>query len=212
MKRISSSTSSAYHFSWNMRVDVLLRRERNQIVDALADADVANRQLEIVRDGDRYAALRGPIELREHDAGDTGDAGELARLLDAVLTDRGVEHEQHLVRRALGGACRDAANLVELVHQVDAVVQAAGGIDEDRIASARFAGLNRVEHDRRRIGAVLGADDIDVGALRPRSRAARPPRRGTCRRRRRAAAALRPSAGWPACRRSWSCRCRSRRR
>ena len=60
---------------------------------------------------------------------------ELARLLHAVLTDRRVEHEQHLVRRARDLARRDAADLVELVHQVDARVQAAGGVDEDRIAA-----------------------------------------------------------------------------
>ena len=50
-------------------------------------------------------------------------------------------------------ARRDAADLVELGHQVDARVQPAGGVDEDDVAAARLAGGDRVEHHRRRIGA-----------------------------------------------------------
>ena len=56
------------------RVDVLLRRERDQVVDAFADADVADRQLQIVGDRDGDAALGGAIELGEDDAVDAGDA------------------------------------------------------------------------------------------------------------------------------------------
>ena len=42
------------------RVHVLLRVERHQVVDSFADADVADRQPEIVRDGYRDSALCGP--------------------------------------------------------------------------------------------------------------------------------------------------------
>ena len=48
-------------------VHVLLRVKRDEIVDALAHAGIANRQLEIVRDGDRHAALRRAVEFRQHD-------------------------------------------------------------------------------------------------------------------------------------------------
>ena len=65
-----------------------------------ADADEANRQRQVVRDGDGDAALGGAVEFREHDAGDAGGRCELARLHQAVLPDGGVEDEQHLVRRA----------------------------------------------------------------------------------------------------------------
>ena len=54
------------------RVDVLVRREREQIVDAFADADVSDRQLQIVRDRDGDAALGRAIKFREDDAGDAG--------------------------------------------------------------------------------------------------------------------------------------------
>ena len=117
-----------------------------------------------MRDGDGHAALGGAIELGEDDAGHAGDVGELARLLHAVLADRRVEHEQHFVRRPFGRARRDAPDLVELVHQVDAVVQPARRVDQHRIAALRLARLDGVEHDRRRIGAFLRADDVDVRA------------------------------------------------
>ena len=59
------------------------------------------------------------------------------------------------------------ADLLELRHQVDARVQAAGGVDEDDVAAARLARGDRVEHDRGRIGAALRADEIHAGARRP---------------------------------------------
>ncbi len=113
------------------------------------------------------AAFRGAIELGQDDAGHAGDARELARLREAVLPHGGIEHEQHLVGSAFGGAARHAANLVQFAHQVGARVQPAGGVDENRVAAARPARLNRVEHDRRRIRSLFRADDIHVRALGP---------------------------------------------
>src|SRR6476660_8460817 len=46
-------------------------------------------------------------------------------------------------------------------------MQTAGSIDQNRVAPFGFARLNRVEHERRRIGALPRADDVDIGALRP---------------------------------------------
>ena len=42
-----------------------------------------------------------------------------------------------------------------------------GGVDQHDVALARLAGGDRVEHDRRRIGAGPRADDVDAGARRP---------------------------------------------
>ena len=108
-----------------------------------------------MRDGDGDAALGGAIELREDDAGDARDVHELARLREAVLPDRRVEHEQHFVRRSFDLARRDAPDLVELGHQVHARVEPAGGVDEHDVAPARLAGGERIEDDRRGIGAGL---------------------------------------------------------
>src|SRR3989449_6119352 len=97
-------------------VDVLVHIEWHEVVDPLADADVADRQLEIVRDRDGDAAFRRPIELRQHDAVHAGGTHELARLRHAVLADRRIEDEQHFLRRARHFARGDTADLVELVH------------------------------------------------------------------------------------------------
>ncbi len=51
------------------------------------------------------------------------------------------------MRRAFGRASGDAANLVELAHQVGARVQPPGRVDQDGIAAAGLARLNRVEDD-----------------------------------------------------------------
>src|SRR5688572_28051336 len=83
------------------RVDVNLGRERNEVVDAFADADVADGQLQIVCDGDRDAALRCSVEFSQDDTRHAGDARELTRLRKAVLPYRRVEDEQHFVRCAV---------------------------------------------------------------------------------------------------------------
>src|SRR5205823_2486226 len=96
------------------RLDVLLRIEGQQVVHFFADSDVADREIELAGDRDYNAALGRAVELGEDDAGDTGGLGELARLLEAVLTRGGVEHEQHLVRSAGNHARGGAAHLFEL--------------------------------------------------------------------------------------------------
>ncbi len=62
--------------------------------------------------------------------------GELARLREAVLARGGVEHQQHVVRRAgneLGGG---ALHLFQLGHQIRLVVQAPGGVHDHGVGSA----------------------------------------------------------------------------
>ena len=144
------------------------RRERNQVVDALADADVADRQLQIVRDGDGDAALRGAVELGQHDAGDAGDAVNSRACDEAVLPDGRVEHQQDLVRRARHFAPGDAADLVELAHQIHARVQPAGGVDDHRIAPARLAAASASNTTAAGSAPGLRADHVDTGALSPR--------------------------------------------
>ena len=86
--------------------------------------------------------------------------------------------------------------LRELLHQVRLRVQAAGGVDEDDVAAAALRGVDRVEGDGGGVGALRRADEVRAGALAPRSRAARRPRRGTCRRRRRAPSGRARTSRW----------------
>ncbi len=102
----------------------------------------------------------------------------------------------------------DAADLLELAHQVGARVQAAGGVDQDRIAAAGPAGLQRVEDHRRRDRSRSWRGSCRRRRAAPRPRAARPRRHGRCRRRTPADPCPAPSAPAPASPPSSSCRCR----
>src|SRR5207249_8153175 len=73
--------------------------EGDEIVQALPDAQPADGETERIGDGKHHAPLGAPVELREHEPGDTQRLMELARLIESVLPRRRVEHEEHLVRR-----------------------------------------------------------------------------------------------------------------
>src|SRR6185436_2325490 len=92
-----------------------------------------------VRNGHGDAAFGGSVKLGQHDPIHAGNVHELAGLGQAILPDRRVENEQHLVWRAFDFACSHTSNLVELVHQIGTRVQAAGGIHEHNVPLPRFA-------------------------------------------------------------------------
>ena len=54
------------------------------------------------------------------------------RLADAVLPGRGVEHENHFVRRGGNLLANRVLDLRELGHEVLLRLQAAGGVDDAR--------------------------------------------------------------------------------
>src|SRR5688500_5492097 len=138
-------------FGFKQRIHILIHVERHEIVDGLADADIADGQLQLACDGDGDAALRRTVELGQHDAVDAGHVHELACLTQSILTNRGVEHEEYLVRRARHFARSDAANFFELVHQIHLRMKASGRIDEDWIASLGLARCDSVKYHRCRI-------------------------------------------------------------
>src|SRR5580704_16469175 len=69
-----------------------VRRERRQIVDALADADEMYRHFKLLGDGDQNAAAGGAVELGHDEAGDADELAENLDLRQRVLADGGVEH------------------------------------------------------------------------------------------------------------------------
>ena len=113
-----------------------------------------------------------------------GVLDERLRLREPVLPGRRVEHEQHLGdRRQL---LDDAAHLAELVHQAALGLQPAGGVDQHDLDALALRLLDGLEGDRGRILALLlRPHDLRARRAPPRSRAARPRPRGTCRPRRR---------------------------
>ena len=118
-------------------------------------------------DGDDDAALGGAVELGEHDAADVDGLLELLRLAQAVLAGGGVEHEQRLVRGAGQLLLDDPAHLLELAHQVDLGVQAAGGVDEDDVGAARARGGDAVVDHGRGVAALGLLHDLAADAARP---------------------------------------------
>ena len=97
--------------------------------------------------------------------------------------------DQRLVRRAREALGGHPAHLRELLHQVRVGVQAPGGVGDHHVGAARLGRRDRVEDDRARVAARRARERSPPRPARPRSRAARSPRRDRCRRRRRRPAA-----------------------
>src|SRR5450631_4049360 len=73
--------------------------EGAEILDALADADEMHGQPELGGDRHQNAAVRGAVELGHHQARDARDFAEDLDLIERVLADGRVEHQQNGVRR-----------------------------------------------------------------------------------------------------------------
>ena len=71
-----------------------------EIAHLLSNTDKTHRKVQLAGDGNGDAALGGAVELGQHDAGDTGELRELARLLQAILARGRVHHQQNFVRSA----------------------------------------------------------------------------------------------------------------
>ena len=157
------------------------------------------------------AALRRAVELGEDEPGQPERIVERLHLRERVLAGVGVEHQQHLVRRAGERLGRDALHLADLLHQVQLRRQPARGVGDHHVDAARARRADRVEDHRAGIAATPARSPARCCA-RPRRRAARAPRRGRCRRRRAARSCPAAAASARACRSRWSCPSRSRRR
>src|ERR1700754_1350471 len=81
------------------RLGEIPRSERREIVDAFADADEVHRQLELLRQRHQDAAARGAVELRHHQASDASGTMKCLDLRQRILSHRGIEHQQHRMRR-----------------------------------------------------------------------------------------------------------------
>ena len=183
-RRPSPSRPGRGRRSWEQGLHEFARRERGQVVLALADADEPDGQAELGGDGDGRAALGRPVDLGQEDPRQAGELQELARLGDGVLADRRVEDEQGFEAGLGELADDDPLDLLELVHEVGVGMDAARGVDEEDVALLGLERLGGVEDDGRRVGAVGALDDGNAELLCPRARAVPGPRPGRCRPRR----------------------------
>ena len=90
---------SCFFSSANHRAGEIARGEGGKIVDALANANKMHRKFEAVGNGNEDAAARGAVELGHHQTCDARHLAENLDLAERVLSDRGIEHQQHGVRR-----------------------------------------------------------------------------------------------------------------
>ena len=96
--------------------------------------------------------------------------GALAEHLDLrkrVLAGGRIEHEQDVVRRFRVEAAEHAADLGQFLHQVRLVLEAAGGVDDQRVDAGRGRLLDAVEHDPGGIAAFLAGNDRRADAVAP---------------------------------------------
>ena len=107
-------------------------------------------------DRERRAAAGVAVELGHQDAVELGRLGEGLGDADRVLAGHRVDDEQHVVR------LDPLADPGQLGHQLLVDVEAAGGVDDQRVAALLAGALERPVGDLDRVG--VGALLVDVGA------------------------------------------------
>ena len=126
-----------------------------------------HRQGEFVGDRHQDAAARRAVELGHHEAGDARDAAEDLDLAQRILPDRGVEHEQHRMRRLGVDLPHHPDDLFQLAHQLGAILQSPRGVHQYNV-DAKLAGFGqRVEGEPGRVGALVALDEGGKGTPRP---------------------------------------------
>src|SRR5688572_12231380 len=115
---VAKTCAALFRKEREQRFHELVGIEDGEIFGLLADADVLDRQAELLADRDHDATLRRAVELGEHDASATGSFGKSLGLADRVLARGGVEHKQYLVRSVRNQLGNYAANLREFAHQI----------------------------------------------------------------------------------------------
>ena len=66
----------------------------------LADSNVFDRDSHLLTDCHGNSAFGGPVEFREDNSRTVGGFAEMLRLIQAILTGRGVNHQQAFVGSA----------------------------------------------------------------------------------------------------------------
>ena len=89
------------------------------------------------------------------------------RLADAVLAGRGVEHEQHLVRRGGKLLADRVLDFRQLGHEVLLRLQPAGRIDDAHIDAGFDGLLDRPIGDAGRVAAGRAGDDRHAEPIAP---------------------------------------------
>jgi hypothetical protein len=134
-----------------MRPDDAIGMKRLEGVGLFAHADELDGLAGDVANRERRAAARVAVHLRQHHARQSKPRMKILRGVDGVLAGHGVGDEENLLRR------EQLFQALHLGHQLLVDVQAAGGVDDERVAAhddgfaARFLGKPL---DQRRSGGL----------------------------------------------------------
>jgi hypothetical protein len=120
-------------------------------------------------DRDENAAARRAVELGHRQAGDAGDASENFDLAERVLTDGGVEHEQHRMRRRRIDLLHHADHFFEFAHQLGPVLQSSRRIHQQYVRPVRLRRLDGVEGEAGGVGALFARHDLRPDPARPQA-------------------------------------------
>src|SRR5215204_1079730 len=161
------ATSESLALAEEERVDVGIGAELGQVGRFLAGADVRDWRAQLFGDREGDAALRRAVELGNEDVGDVHRPGELFGLDQSVLSCRGVDDQDRLLRRLGDRLLHDAAQLGELCHEVVLGVQPAGGVDDQHVDAARVRRLHGIEDDGAGVRPLLVGDHRRPDPLAP---------------------------------------------
>src|ERR1700754_4301442 len=115
------------------RLSEIARGKRCEIVDTLADTNEMPRQFVLLRQRHQDAAARGAVEFCHYETGYTCRTMKRLDLRQRILSHRGVQYQQHRMRRRCVDLLDDANHLFELVHQLGLVLQPAGSVDQQHV-------------------------------------------------------------------------------
>src|SRR3984957_13973752 len=141
--------------------------KRQKVVQLLSHSYISHRHFELARNSYGDTALRGPVELGEHDARHARRLGEQPRLLQSVLSRGRVHHQQNLVGSAGNDPFRGSPHLAQLLHQAVFSMQSACGVDDQDVCCACLSGTHGIEQDGGRVPSLLGLDHLLPRTLAP---------------------------------------------
>src|SRR3989304_3561582 len=95
-----------------------VRLKRLKIVDPFTKTDKPDRKLSLGGNGQYHAPFCSPIKLRQDKSGHVRCFPKLHRLLQPILSGRGIEYQQYLMRRSLETFSRCATDLAQLFHEM----------------------------------------------------------------------------------------------
>lgn len=141
--------------------------ENGKSLGLLAGSDEARDDAELLVNIEGDAAFAGAVELGEDEAVEGGGFVKFLGLVQGIGAGGGIHDEECEVGRAGILFGDGAADFPELLHEVVACVDAAGGVADEETGFFLDGSLVGVEADGGGVGFWFSGDDGDVEAVAP---------------------------------------------